>query len=125
MREGQLQIVVSSIDSTVVATLSATISTSFTSFNNLSWRDTAYLVILGRAIAGAGGGATNAISTFVGADLVPLRKRGVIQGVNNIAMGCGTELGGFVGGAGWKAAFFNVDTGPSGCCGTRLVGNPT
>ncbi|KID84854.1 Major facilitator superfamily domain, general substrate transporter [Metarhizium guizhouense ARSEF 977] len=86
--------------------------------------------MLGQAIAGAGGGATNAISTFVGADLVPLRKRGVIQGVNNIAMGCGTGLGGFVGGllnqlAGWRAAFFNVDTGPSDCRGTRLVGNPT
>lgn len=130
-------------DSTIVATLSAAISTSFSSFNNLSWLGTAYLAataatqplagrltdiygrragllvsglafgvgtflcgvatrewvfILGRAIAGAGGGAAAAVSTFVGADLVPLRKRGVIQGLNNIAMGCGTGLGGFLGG---------------------------
>lgn len=59
-----------------------------------------------------------------------MEERGFIQGVKNIAMGCGTGLGGFVGGrlnqlAGWKAAFFfNVDTGPSGCCGTRLMCKP-
>jgi len=119
------------------------ISTSFSSFNNLFWFGTAYLVgtaatqplaggwtdiygrrrglivagvvfgigtlvcgiatqewvfILGRAIAGAGGGATTAISTFVGADLVPLRRRDVVQGINNIAMACGTGLSGLVGG---------------------------
>ncbi|KAH6624109.1 major facilitator superfamily domain-containing protein [Chaetomium sp. MPI-SDFR-AT-0129] len=141
--------------STIVATLTAVISTSFSSFNNLSWFGTAYLVgtaatqplagrwtdiygrreglivagivfgigtllcglatqewvfILGRAVAGAGGGATTATSTFVGADLVPLRRRGVVQGINNIAMGCGTGLGGLVGGLfskwfGWKMAF--------------------
>ncbi|XDG08252.1 hypothetical protein ABKA04_007867 [Annulohypoxylon sp. FPYF3050] len=72
--------------------------------------DREWVFILGRAIAGAGGGATNAVSTFIGADLVPLRKRGVIQGLNNIAMGCGTALGGLVGGLfnnwfGWRVAF--------------------
>ncbi|SPQ25568.1 f39e3329-1b77-4139-845a-8a752076f70a [Thermothielavioides terrestris] len=148
-------VVLTALDSTIVATLTAVISTSFSSFNNLSWIGTAYLVgtaatqplagrwtdiygrrrgllaagvvfgigtllcgiasqewvfILGRAIAGAGGGATTATSTFVGADLVPLRRRGVVQGINNIAMGCGTGLGGLVGGLlnkwfGWKMAF--------------------
>ncbi|KAK3369437.1 major facilitator superfamily domain-containing protein [Lasiosphaeria ovina] len=143
------------VDSTIVATLTTVISTSFSSFNNLSWLGTACLVaaaatqplagrwtdtygrrrgllaagllfgigtlvcgvatservfILGRVVAGAGGGAMNDVSTFVGADLVPLRKRGVIQGINNIAMGCGTGLGGLVGGLfnkwfGWKKAF--------------------
>ena len=138
-----------------MATLSAAISTSFSSFNNLSWLGTSYLVasaatqplagrltdvygrragllvsgaafglgtllcgvaprewvfLLGRAIAGAGGGATMAICTFVGADLIPLRKRGVVQGINHIVMGCGTGLGGLVGGLmndtlGWKPAF--------------------
>ncbi|KAI1456283.1 major facilitator superfamily domain-containing protein [Annulohypoxylon moriforme] len=148
-------VVLTALDSTIVATLTAVISTDFSSFNNLSWIGSAYLIataatqplagrwtdlygrrrgfliagvifgvgtllcgvadrewvfILGRAVAGAGGGATIAISTFVGADLVPLRKRGVIQGVNNIAMGCGTALGGLVGGLlnnclGWRVAF--------------------
>ncbi|KAK3290459.1 major facilitator superfamily domain-containing protein [Chaetomium fimeti] len=148
-------VVLTALDSTIVATLTAVISTSFSSFNNLSWFGTAYLVgtaatqplagrwtdiygrrrglivagivfgigtllcglatrewvfILGRAVAGAGGGATTATSTFVGADLVPLRRRGVVQGINNIAMGCGTGLGGLVGGLfnkwfGWKMAF--------------------
>lgn len=72
--------------------------------------DREWVFILGRAVAGAGGGATTAVSTFVGADLVPLRKRGVIQGINNIAMGCGTALGGLVGSLfnswlGWRMAF--------------------
>ena len=66
--------------------------------------------ILGRVIAGAGGGAITAIFTFVGADRVPLRRRGVVQGINNIAMAYGTGLGGLVGGLfnkwfGWKMAF--------------------
>ncbi|KAI0483541.1 major facilitator superfamily domain-containing protein [Xylaria cf. heliscus] len=148
-------VVLTALDSTILATLNALISSSFSSFNNLSWFGTAYLIataatqplagrwtdlygrrrgllvaglvfgigtflcgvatrewifILGRVVAGAGGGATNAVSTFVGADLVPLRKRGVIQGINNIAMACGTALGGLVGGLisswlNWKAAF--------------------
>ncbi|KAK6416601.1 hypothetical protein LTR95_017436, partial [Oleoguttula sp. CCFEE 5521] len=34
-----------------------------------------WVIILGRLIAGAGGGCLNTISTFVGSDLVPLRKR--------------------------------------------------
>lgn len=51
-----------------------------------------------------------AICTFVGADLIPLRKRGVVQGINHIVMGCGTGLGGLIGGLmndtlGWKPAF--------------------
>lgn len=51
-----------------------------------------------------------AISTFVGSDLVPLRKRGVVQGLNNVAMGCGAGIGGLLGGWldsvwGWRWAF--------------------
>jgi len=44
-------------------------------------------VILGRVVAGVGGGGLMSISTFLGSDLVPLRKRGVVQGVGNIAYG--------------------------------------
>jgi MFS family permease len=51
-----------------------------------------------------------AISTFVGSDLVPLRKRGVIQGLGNLVYGSGAGLGGLFGGWindnwGWRNAF--------------------
>ncbi|KAK0102663.1 hypothetical protein ONS95_006267 [Cadophora gregata] len=148
-------VVLTALDSTIVATLLAPISNSFSSLKTLSWLGASYLiagaatqplsgrltdifgrraglivcniafgigtvlcgiattewlVILGRAIAGSGGMAMVAISTFVGSDLVPLRKRGVVQGLNNVAMGCGAGLGGLLGGWldsvwGWRFAF--------------------
>ncbi|KAK1760678.1 major facilitator superfamily domain-containing protein [Echria macrotheca] len=52
------------------------------------------------------------ISTFLASDLVPLRKRGVYQGIGNIAYGSGAMLGGVFGGIlndmsswGWRLAF--------------------
>ncbi|KAK6442317.1 hypothetical protein LTR95_001449 [Oleoguttula sp. CCFEE 5521] len=70
-----------------------------------------WVIILGRLIAGAGGGCLNTISTFVGSDLVPLRKRGVWQGIGNIVFGTGMGLGGLLGGyvhdtLGWRWAFY-------------------
>lgn len=72
-----------------------------------------YVMILGRVVAGIGGGGLMAISTFLGSDLVPLRKRGIIQGIGNICYGSGAMLGGFFGGIindrtamGWRLAFF-------------------
>lgn len=61
-------------------------------------------------VAGLGGGGIYAISTIVGSDLVPLRKRGVFQDLSNIPVGVGTGLGGLFGGWmndqwGWKWAF--------------------
>lgn len=44
-------------------------------------------MILGRVVAGIGGGGLMSISTFLGSDLVPLRKRGVVQGLGNIFYG--------------------------------------
>lgn len=37
-------------------------------------------------------------STLVSADLVPLRRRGVVPGINNSAMDWDTGLGGYVDG---------------------------
>ena len=119
-------------DSTIVATLSAPISSSFDSLSLLSWLATAYLIanaacqplsgkltdifsrryglvfsnvffavgtlicglaqsqgviIAGRVIAGIGGGGLSCISTFVGSDLIPLRKRGVWQGTHQYSRG--------------------------------------
>lgn len=143
------------LDATIIATLSAPISTSFNSLSLLSWLASGYLIanaacqplsgrltdifgrraglitsnilfaagnlicglaqsegvmIAGRVVAGMGGGGLMAISTFVASDLVPLRKRGVIQGVGNVCFGLGAGLGGLVGGWindtwGWRVAF--------------------
>ncbi|KAG6008038.1 hypothetical protein E4U21_005051 [Claviceps maximensis] len=69
-------------------------------------------MILGRVVAGIGGGGLMSISTFVGSDLVPLRNRGIVQGVGNICYGAGAMMGGFFGGLvndhtelGWRLAF--------------------
>ncbi|KAK4251092.1 major facilitator superfamily domain-containing protein [Corynascus novoguineensis] len=69
-------------------------------------------MIAGRVIAGVGGGGLMSISTFLASDLVPLKKRGVVQGVGNIAYGSGAMLGGVLGGFindtsswGWRLAF--------------------
>lgn len=120
------------IDASIIATLSAPISSEFHSLSLLSWLATAYLIanascqplsgrltdifgrgpglvfsnvmfavgnlicglardegtiIFGRVVAGVGGGGLMSISTFLGSDLVPLRKRGVYQGIGNIAYG--------------------------------------
>ncbi|KAL8655143.1 MAG: hypothetical protein Q9226_003167 [Calogaya cf. arnoldii] len=69
-----------------------------------------WTMILGRVVAGMGGGGLTAISTFVGSDLVPLRKRGLWQGIGNIFYGIGAGLGGVFGGWindvwGWRVAF--------------------
>ena len=143
------------MDSTIIATLLAPISTSFASFYSLSWLASAYLIanaacqplsgrltdifsrrsgllfsntffalgtlicglaasegmiIAGRVIAGIGGGGLTAISTFVASDLVPLRKRGLWQGIGNICWGLGSGIGGLFGGWindtwGWRWAF--------------------
>lgn len=68
------------------------------------------VMIFGRVIAGMGGGGLTAISTFVGSDLIPLRRRGVWQGMGNICYGAGAGLGGVFGGWindtwGWRKAF--------------------
>ncbi|KAK2019461.1 major facilitator superfamily transporter [Colletotrichum eremochloae] len=69
-------------------------------------------MIFGRVVAGVGGGGLMSISTFLASDLIPLRQRGVYQGIGNIAYGSGAMLGGVFGGLindhtamGWRLAF--------------------
>ncbi|KAI1908360.1 hypothetical protein LOZ61_005608 [Ophidiomyces ophidiicola] len=143
------------LDATVVATISAPISSSFNSLSLLSWLASAYLIsnaacqplsgkltdifsrrtglvvsnilfglgnlicglakdewvmILGRVVAGMGGGGLTAIATFVTSDLVPLRRRGLWQGIGNVCYGAGGGIGGIFGGWindtwGWRWAF--------------------
>lgn len=68
------------------------------------------IIILGRALAGLGGGGLNTISTIIASDLIPLRKRGLWQGISNVCWGLGNGLGGVFGGFlsdiwNWKVAF--------------------
>ncbi|KAL6716625.1 hypothetical protein ACLMJK_006193 [Lecanora helva] len=68
------------------------------------------VIILGRVVAGLGGGGLNAIPLFITNDLVPLRRRAVWQGCNNVCFGVGAGLSGIYGGwlndtIGWRAAF--------------------
>ncbi|KAH8760375.1 major facilitator superfamily domain-containing protein [Diaporthe sp. PMI_573] len=69
------------------------------------------LLITGRIIAGAGGGAMNAIAAFIATDLVPLDRRAVWTGIADVIWAAGIGVGGVVGGAvhdwvGWPWAFF-------------------
>ena len=69
------------------------------------------VMILGRIVAGIGGGGIGPIATFVASDLVPLRQRGLWQGFTNICFGIGSALGGPLGGSiydkvGWRWAFY-------------------
>lgn len=74
----------------------------------LAQRD--WVMILGRVVAGMGGGCLNTISTFIASDIIPLRRRGVWQGFGNICYGVGMSIGGVFGGwindwLGWRWAF--------------------
>ncbi|KXT08780.1 hypothetical protein AC579_7661 [Pseudocercospora musae] len=144
------------LDTTVVATLSGPITSSFNSGTSFSWIASGYLIanaafqplsgkmtdiygrraglifaftffatgtlicglakeawvmVLGRVVAGTGGGCLNTVSVFVASDLIPLRRRGVWQGMGNIVFGLGMGAGGVFGGfindtIGWRYAFF-------------------
>jgi len=69
-----------------------------------------WIFLLGRIIEGLGGGAIVSITAFVETDLVPLRKRALIEGIGNIAFGVTLALGGVYGGSinqaiGWRWTF--------------------
>ncbi|KAF5575587.1 multidrug resistance protein fnx1 [Fusarium subglutinans] len=78
-----------------------------------------YSMIIGRIIAGVGGGGLISIATFLTSDLTPLRKRGIMQGIANLWYGAGAMLGAVIGGLfqdrtviGWRLAFL-VQVPPS------------
>ncbi|CCH41734.1 putative MFS-type transporter [Wickerhamomyces ciferrii] len=67
---------------------------------------------VGRAITGIGGGGLTSLGTIATSDLVPLKSRGVYQGLGNIAFGVGAATGGIYGALfekylGWEYAFFS------------------
>ncbi|KAK7427604.1 hypothetical protein QQZ08_005879 [Neonectria magnoliae] len=157
MSTAWLGVFLGAADTTVIATLSAPISSDFNSLSLLSWLATAYLIgnaisqpisgrltdifgrgpglafsnvafatgnlvcglatsqkvmILGRVIAGVGGGGLMSIPTFLGSDLVPLRRRALVGGIANLWYGSGAMVGAVFGGflndytnLGWRLAF--------------------
>ncbi|KAJ8468186.1 hypothetical protein ONZ45_g6 [Pleurotus djamor] len=67
-------------------------------------------LIIARAIAGMGGGGVMTVSSVAVTDLIPLKQRGLYQGMANILYGLGAGIGGPVGGwlndaFGWRSAF--------------------
>ncbi|KAJ3853012.1 vacuolar amino acid permease [Lentinula lateritia] len=67
-------------------------------------------LIAARAVAGMGGGGYWPVSSIVVTDLIPLKQRGLYQGMANILFGLGAGIGGPIGGwindvFGWQAAF--------------------
>ncbi|KAF2753420.1 MFS general substrate transporter [Pseudovirgaria hyperparasitica] len=71
------------------------------------------VMVAGRVVAGAGGGAMSSITQFITSDILPLRKRPLWQGIGNVVWAAGIGLGGVVGGAindwiGWRWAFLGL-----------------
>ncbi|CAH0047775.1 unnamed protein product [Clonostachys solani] len=71
-----------------------------------------YVMILGRVVAGLGGGGLVTIAIFLISDLFPLRQRGMVSAIGNLWFGAGLVLGGLIGGLlndytklGWRLAF--------------------
>ncbi|QRV76673.1 major facilitator superfamily transporter [Ceratobasidium sp. AG-Ba] len=67
-------------------------------------------LIFARAVAGMGGGGVMTVSSIAVTDLIPLKQRGLYQGLANILFGLGSGIGGPLGGwindtFGWRAAF--------------------
>ncbi|PPQ72355.1 hypothetical protein CVT24_002071 [Panaeolus cyanescens] len=68
-------------------------------------------LIAARAVAGMGGGGIMTVSSIAVSDFIPLKQRGLYQGMANILYGLGAGLGGPFGGwvndvFGWRMAFY-------------------
>lgn len=67
-------------------------------------------LVFGRFVTGCGGSGLTTLGTITMSDLIPLRQRGLYQGLANIFFGLGAASGGIVGGVvsdllGWKYVF--------------------
>ncbi|KAK7208638.1 membrane transporter [Myxozyma melibiosi] len=71
-----------------------------------------WFLVGARILTGIGGGGLTSLTAITLSDIVPLRQRGVLQGIGNILWGCGAAFGGVVGGIiteafGWRWAFLS------------------
>ncbi|CAK7901068.1 vacuolar basic amino acid transporter 1 [[Candida] anglica] len=72
--------------------------------------DSLLMLVIGRFVTGIGGGGLTALGTITMSDIVPLRSRGLYQGLGNVCFGLGAASGGVLGGVvadllGWKYVF--------------------
>lgn len=72
--------------------------------------DSLLWLVIGRFVTGIGGSGLTALGTITMSDLIPLRERGMYQGLANIFFGLGSASGGVIGGCiadwlGWKYVF--------------------
>lgn len=68
------------------------------------------MFLVGRVVAGLGGGSLVSITSFVESDLIGLKNRALVEGVGNVIFGAVNAIGGFYGGSisdaiGWQWAF--------------------
>lgn len=68
-------------------------------------------LVAARGIAGLGGGGLNVLGVVILSDLIPVRQRGIYQGIMNLVFGSGSALGAPLGGLlsdafGWRFAFW-------------------
>jgi MFS family permease len=69
------------------------------------------LFLAGRVIQGFGGGCLISIISYLESDVVPLRRRSLVEGLGNVVYGSMNAIGGYYGGLvtqniGWDWAFF-------------------
>lgn len=72
--------------------------------------DSLLWLVVGRFVTGIGGSGLTTLGTITMSDLIPLRERGLYQGLANIFFGLGAASGGIIGGAvadtlGWRYVF--------------------
>ncbi|KAF7339985.1 MFS general substrate transporter [Mycena venus] len=68
-------------------------------------------LIIGRAVQGVAGGGIQALTSIVTADLIPLRERGVFNGITGLVWTLGSVIGPFIAGslaskASWRWLFY-------------------
>ncbi|KAJ7143490.1 MFS general substrate transporter [Mycena crocata] len=69
------------------------------------------VLIVARAVQGVGGGGIQALTSIVTADLIPLRERGVFNGITGLVWTLGSIIGPFIAGslsqkASWRWLFY-------------------
>ncbi|KAJ7101026.1 MFS general substrate transporter, partial [Mycena crocata] len=69
------------------------------------------VLIVGRAVHGVAGGGIQALTSIVTADLIPLRERGVFNGITGLVWSLGSVIGPFIAGslsqkASWRWLFY-------------------
>ncbi|KAJ9105695.1 hypothetical protein QFC19_003469 [Naganishia cerealis] len=89
--------------------------------------DSLAMLVLGRFITGWGGSGLTTLGTITLSDLIPLRDRGLYQGMANIFFGLGAAFGGIFGGIvadwlGWRYVFL-LQTPLAGAVGLALWWN--